>query len=126
MKSKLQLAATALLILLSTFCHASTTATIVNSINHNVDTTSINTSPVGYVPYCEMTIDEGNRCTQTQVISVHGELISCNNEEPSCYSPSIGETGDFMSGPHVYSDFPNVTIKWSNGVVATYAMHREY
>lgn len=59
----------------------------------------------------------------------HGWLLSCNNEQTSCYMPHTGASGrivDGVGGEDVY-DGENVHIVWSNsGVRATYVLRETY
>ena len=114
MTNKLQTAAVAFLIFLSTLCSAqdyTTNRLAVKSVNYGAQSA---------------TVDIGPFFPETGVVGMHGDVIGCNNDEASCYAPNVGESGNLVGGPIIYANFPNITIKWDNGNVATYALHQEY
>ena len=88
-------------------------------MEYGAGSVTIDVAPYGYV---KNYWDEYS----TKVLSVHGEVLACNTDQPSCYAPNVGDEGHFVPGPSIYTDFPNVTIEWDNGNVATYALHQEY
>lgn len=58
---------------------------------------------------------------------LHGEVLSCNNDQASCYRPYAGTEGKIVSGDaseDIY-DNENVHILWP-GARATYALRESY
>ena len=109
-------AAIACAIGLTTLCHAQTTDRIVvKTVKHDGNkSVTVDIGPAVYNPY-----------TGDYDAGYHGSVIGCNKEEPTCYSPTVGEGGALIEGPHIYEG-PNVTIRWKAGVTGTYALHDEY
>jgi len=97
-------------------CHAQRTdQIIVKQVKHNGDTdVTIDIGPAVYNPW-----------TGNYDAGYHGSVIGCNKEEPTCYSPTVGQRGVLTEGAKVYEG-PNITIRWKVGVTATYALHEEY
>jgi hypothetical protein len=103
-------------IILTTLCHAQKTdQLVVKTVKGDGDkSVTIDIGPAVYNPG-----------TRDYDAGYHGSIIGCNTEEPTCYSPTVGERGVLTEGPQIYKG-PNVTIRWKVGVTATYALHEEY
>jgi len=67
----------------------------------------------------------------TDVAGMHGMVLVCNNDNPTCYRPFAGARGYITNGPQIY-DGDNITIHWgpygpySDADTGTYAIREDY
>jgi len=63
-----------------------------------------------------------------EVAGMHGWVVSCNNDQPSCHMPHTGDSGylaELDKKEEIYSG-ENLKIHWANGTVGIYALKETY
>jgi hypothetical protein len=63
-----------------------------------------------------------------EIAGMHGWIISCNNDKPSCYMPHTRDSGYIVQRneeDEIYSG-ENVKIRWANDAVGIYALRETY
>jgi hypothetical protein len=110
----------ALIVLLSScFTFSETNKCIVKTSRHNTDTTVVDVGPA--VPQ-----DYGDGHPY-EVAGMHGWILSCNNDVPSCYMPHTGDSGYLVerTKDDVYTG-ENIKIRWANNTVGIYVLRETY
>ena len=109
-----------LTVLLSCFAFADTHKCIVKTSSHNNDTTVVDVGAA--------VTQYGGNGGSYEIAGMHGWVISCNNDKPSCYMPHVGDSGYVMERDKeddIYSG-ENVKIRWANNSVGIYALKETY
>ena len=110
----------ALIVLLgSCFAVGETKKVIVKASRHN------NTTVVDIGPAVPQYDGYGG---SYEIAGMHGWVIVCNNDEPSCYMPHAGDSGYIVERDkedEIYSG-ENVKIRWAGGAVGIYALKETY
>ena len=106
--------AAALLVIAASLSFGQTTnKVIVKSSRHSNKITSVDIGPA--VQYYN-----------EEVAGFHGDVIVCNNDEPTCYMPLERGSGYIQDGgPQIYTG-TNITIRWKNGVDGTSVIQESY
>ena len=110
------------LIVLLTCCFAvaETNKVIVKTSSHNDATTVVDVGPA-----VQQYDGHGGNY---EIAGMHGWVISCNNDSPSCHMPHTGDSGYIMERDKeddIYSG-ENVKIRWANASVGIYALRETY
>jgi hypothetical protein len=104
----------------SCFALAETNKVIVKTSSHNNTTTVVDVGPA-------VRQDDGSGGNY-EIAGMHGWVIVCNNDRPSCHMPHTGDSGyivDRDKEDDIYTG-ENVKIRWGNNSVGIYALRETY
>jgi hypothetical protein len=93
---------------------------IVKTSRHNNGTTVVDVGPA--VPQSD------GYGARYEVAGMHGWIVSCNNDQPSCYMPHTGDSGFIVERDQedeIYNG-ENVKVRWTNNAVGIYLLRETY
>lgn len=102
------------------FAYAETDKVIVKTTRRNNEATTVDVGPA--VPQYD---GSGG---SYEIAGMHGWVLGCNNDQPSCYMPHTGDSGHLVEHDkkeEIYEG-ENVKIRWANGTVSIYALKETY
>jgi hypothetical protein len=107
-----------LIVLLSCFAVSETDKCIVKTSRHNNDTTVVDIGPA---------VRQDYGSGSYEIAGMHGWILLCNNDVPSCYMPHTGDSGYLVerTKDDVYTG-ENIKIRWANDSVGIYALKETY
>jgi hypothetical protein len=114
-------ASLALIVLLSAcLAYAETDKVIVKTSRRNNEATTVDVGPA--VPQSDGY--GGNY----EIAGMHGWVLGCNNDEPSCHMPHAEDSGYLLecSKQDKIYDGENVKIRWANNSVGIYFLRETY